>query len=116
MEGKGPEAYLFLDAKGNPYSDTPWAFRFVVTKLGFNKDVADPLNKVCFHTLRHTFGSWLAESGVDLYTIGKLMGHKTASMTARYAHLGPNKLRNAAAQLENIQDAAVESATVSVFL
>ncbi len=34
-----------------------------------------------FHDLRHTFGSWLVMSGVDLATAQELMGHKTISMT-----------------------------------
>jgi len=48
-----------------------------------------------FHTLRHTYASWLVESGVDLYTVKKLMGHSTIAMTERYSHLGNNTLQNA---------------------
>ncbi len=36
---------------------------------------------------RGTFCSRLIMSGVDLKTAQTLMGHKTISMTARYAHL-----------------------------
>lgn len=40
------------------------------------------------HDLRHTFATRLASSGeVDIYTIQKLLGHKTIAMTQRYAHL-----------------------------
>lgn len=40
------------------------------------------------HDLRHTFATRLACSGeVDIYTIQKLLGHKTIAMTQRYAHL-----------------------------
>jgi len=35
------------------------------------------------------------ESGVDLYTVKKLMGHSTIVMTERYSHLGDNTLPNA---------------------
>jgi integrase len=48
------------------------------------------------HGLRHTFASMLASSGeVDLYTLQKLLTHKTAAMTQRYAHLRDEALRRA---------------------
>jgi len=41
-----------------------------------------------FHGLRHTYASYLASSGkVSLYTLQKLLTHKTPQMTQRYAHL-----------------------------
>ena len=49
-----------------------------------------------FHDLRHTYASYLASSGkVDIYTLKKLLGHKTINMTQRYAHLIDGTLRNA---------------------
>jgi site-specific recombinase XerD len=44
---------------------------------------------VTWHTLRHTFASRLVMAGVGLKEVQDLMGHKTISMTARYAHLSP---------------------------
>ena len=45
---------------------------------------------------RHTYASMLASSGqVDLYTLQKLLTHKTAAMTQRYAHLRDEALRRA---------------------
>ena len=38
--------------------------------------------------MRHTFASWLAQSGkVTLMELQKLMRHKNITMTMRYAHL-----------------------------
>jgi integrase len=44
---------------------------------------------VTWHTLRHTFCSWLVMAGVDLPTVQKWMGHKHITMTMRYSHLAP---------------------------
>jgi integrase len=51
------------------------------------------------HILRHTFASYLAMAGVDLYTIAKLLGHSNISTTQIYAHLLPDILRNAVNKL-----------------
>lgn len=41
------------------------------------------------HALRHTFGTALAEAGVDLAVMQALLGHAHVDTTARYVHLAP---------------------------
>jgi len=53
-----------------------------------------------FHSLRHTAASWLVMSGVDLYTVGEMLGHRTPRMTQRYAHLSPQYMAAAAGKLD----------------
>lgn len=48
-----------------------------------------------FHDLRHTTASLLINAGVDLYTVGKILGHLDTRTTARYAHLTLDKQREA---------------------
>lgn len=48
------------------------------------------------HGLRHTYASMLASSGkVDMYTLQKLLTHKSPLMTQRYAHLRDEALKKA---------------------
>jgi integrase len=47
------------------------------------------------HDLRHNYAAQLASSGVALYTIGKLLGHRKPGTTARYSHLTDTALREA---------------------
>ena len=34
----------------------------------------------------------MVQNGVDLYVVQKILGHKTITMTMRYAHLAPGNL------------------------
>lgn len=45
------------------------------------------------HALRHTFGTALAEAGVDLAVMQALLGHAHIDTTARYVHLAPAHVR-----------------------
>ena len=54
------------------------------------------LPDVRLHDLRHSFASVGAAGGDSLLIIGKLLGHKNAASTQRYAHLGDDPLRSAA--------------------
>jgi integrase len=91
---------IFKDRKGKKIVSVSKAFFRAVEDLGFNKDIEDRRQKVVFHTLRHTYASWLVERGVDLYTVKELMGHKTLAMTERYSHLGENTLKQAVSRLD----------------
>jgi len=75
-------------------------FNRVVVTLNLNKDVTDARQKVVFHSLRHTYASWLVEGGVSLYTVQKLLGHERIDMTERYSHLSPDNLQGAVKTLE----------------
>ncbi|MFT0547815.1 tyrosine-type recombinase/integrase [Allopusillimonas ginsengisoli] len=48
-----------------------------------------------FHDLRHSAASAMINAGVDLYTVGAVLGHKSAASTKRYSHLATDSLRAA---------------------
>lgn len=96
---QGAAGLIFLDRNGNRIDRISNAFRRVADEL-FNKGVDDERQRVCFHTLRHTFASWLVSGGVSLYEVKELMGHADFEMTQRYSHLSPEGLRAAVKILE----------------
>jgi len=91
---------LFTRRDGLKVSALSNSFDRAVDRLGLNEGVTDLRQKVTFHTLRHTFASWLAIQGESLVTIREMMGHKSFEMTKRYAHLIPDRKRVASANLE----------------
>jgi site-specific recombinase XerD len=103
---RGHNDLVFLSANGGRIVQISETFNRVVAALSFNNGVTDPRQKVVFHTLRHTFASWLVEQGIDLYSVKELMGHGTLAMTERYSHLSPDKLRRAVKTLEAGMDKA----------
>lgn len=94
--------FIFPSSDGKKITEFSNTFDRTVNDLGLNKAITDPREKVVGHTLRHTFASWLAQKGISLLTIQKLMGHKNIEMTIRYAHLSPSIERDAALSLTNL--------------
>jgi len=100
---KAQAGLLFVDRKNHgQISDMSHTFDRVVADLGLNQAVTDRRHKVVFHTLRHTFGSWLALQGESPFVIQKLLGHKTLTMTERYSHLAPSQMKRAVSNLESV--------------
>jgi integrase len=66
-------------------------------------DAGLPKDFRALHGLRHAYASMLASSGeVDLYTLQKLLTHKSPLMTQRYAHLRDEALKRASEVAGNI--------------
>lgn len=101
-----PAARAVLDAlprtAGNPYViagkkpgehitdlERPW--RRVRARAG--------LDDVRIHDLRHTYASVAVSNGVDLLTVGKILGHSNFQTTMRYAHLSDDPQQRAADQI-----------------
>jgi integrase len=97
----GPRGRVFQSAKtGEPLENGRHWFDDAVERA--------KLKDFRWHDLRHTFASRLRTKGAALEDIADLLGHKSLTMTRRYAHLGPNKLHQVVSLLE---PSATRSAT-----
>jgi integrase len=83
-------ANVFVRSDGKPFTDISRRVNPIKKAAGIGADFR------ALHGLRHTYASILASSGqVDMYTLQKLMTHKSPVMTQRYAHLRDETLRSA---------------------
>lgn len=57
------------------------------------------------HSLRHTFGTRLGEAGADAFTIMRLMGHSSVTVSQRYVHPSPESVERAFARFEALNEA-----------
>lgn len=87
--------YVFTDARGNK-------LRAKTVSENFQRAVKDSeLNPLLhFHSLRHTFATWLVRDGVSIYEVQKLLGHSTVKMTEVYSHLASSDLHNTVGKLD----------------
>lgn len=104
-----PEDFVFRSKRGGKINEVSHTFDRVVKDLKINEGIKDPRQKVVFHTLRHTFASWLAIQGTPILTIKELMGHQSLAMTERYSHLSPDHKKQAIEGIENYFAAAETS-------
>jgi integrase len=77
----------------NPYvlpGDRPGAYFVGIQKPWQRVRALAGLLDVRLHDLRHAFASVAVASGDSLFIVGKLLGHRQASTTERYAHLAPD--------------------------
>lgn len=83
IQDKPLDAPVFVKASG-----AAWGKNHQVRPLQEACERASIVPAITFHDLRHSYASLLAQAGVDLLTISKLLGHADTRVTSRhYAHL-----------------------------
>jgi len=93
---------VFKTSTGAKIREVSHAFDKAVSALGLNEGIEDRRQRVVFHSLRHTFASWLVEAGTHLFVVKELMGHQTLAMTERYSHVSDERLKQAMNNLEGM--------------
>ncbi len=88
-EGKKPTQKIFQLTSCKTTNRVSKTFSRAVEACKLNDGITDRRERVVFHTLRHTFASWLVLEGTPLATVAQLLGHRNINMTMRYAHLAP---------------------------
>ena len=86
--------YVFVGVHGKPYSgpSVTKKFKRIVRKCGLS-------DKIHFHSLRHSYASWLVQLGTPLAQIQRLLGHSSVVTTQIYSHLEDEHLRGAAERI-----------------
>ena len=80
---------LFPDMKGAKTGTLSTQFVRIMARAGVPRDIiesGDIVKRRSFHSLRHTFTSWLADADVQADIRQKLTGHSSAGVHAIYTH------------------------------
>ncbi|MFY0605963.1 MAG: site-specific integrase [Cyclobacteriaceae bacterium] len=94
------QAFGFLDKRGKPDDKVfkgissrmgtaeNTILRFWILRAGITKDIT-------FHDFRHTFATMHITNGTDIYTVSKMLGHKSIKTTQIYAKVIDAKKKEA---------------------
>lgn len=112
MKSKGVEtlpisdqAYSYLGERANPKDQV---FTGIPGKMGSWENLrlkqwvlaAGIQKDISFHAFRHTFATLQLTLGTDIYTISKMLGHKSLKTTQIYAKVIDEKKREAANRIK----------------
>lgn len=102
MENKNSSDLIFMSSTGGIVDISANSFKRAVIACNLNPKGTPALQRIVFHSLRHTFASWLAIAGEPILLIAELMGHSSLEMTKRYSHLCPDQKKAAVGGVSKI--------------
>ncbi|MCB1745417.1 MAG: site-specific integrase [Gammaproteobacteria bacterium] len=88
------DGLLFPSRDGLPFNN--------VTKAWQGLLAASEVEAFRWHDLRHTFATWLGQSGASLEVIKEALGHSTIAMTQKYRHVARREVRDALTKVPSI--------------
>jgi len=91
----GSQTELIFEDSGKRLSgnNVSRRLRYYVKQAGLRRELH-------FHSLRHSFASYLIQSGESLYTVQRLLGHTSPRMTQIYSHLEPENLHRSVERIQ----------------
>jgi site-specific recombinase XerD len=91
-----PSDWLFPGSRAGHYI----SYRTLNRACKTAAEAAGIQKRITMHTLRHCFATHLLESGIDIRTIQKLLGHAKLETTSRYTHVSDVKIRTTPSPLD----------------
>ncbi|MGJ8516874.1 tyrosine-type recombinase/integrase [Carnimonas bestiolae] len=85
--------WVFSKSNGDRLTSIRSTFKTACARAG--------IDNFRIHDLRHTCAAWLVSKGVPMMEIKDLLGHSSVTMTEKYAHLSPNRVRDAVNKLQS---------------
>jgi integrase/recombinase XerD len=98
ISSSNPDRFVFSKANGFPFhEDVPTkAFKRACSEVGIDK-------KIHFHSLRHSFASYMVQNGVNIQIVQKLLGHSSITTTEIYSHLDIGALQESVKVFDDIK-------------
>src|SRR3989344_2821017 len=109
---KSPDAHIRKKSLGEQFRDVLKRANLLIaerelefqTKVNGVKQTKKIIrHKYYFHTLRHSYATYLRDKGVDIYTISDLLGHSQVTTTQIYARISDVQRTKAVNQAFNHQ-------------
>jgi len=79
---------VFTTRTGGSQFDIYNRFRYLIKKI--NEKHGTVIENPTIHAFRHTFATHALQSGIDIYTVSRYLGHTSVKMTEKYLTLLPD--------------------------
>lgn len=93
IDRKSNFVFTYEDGKRIKPNYVTQCFRDIIIISKINRDIN-------FHSLRHTFATWLVTKGASIFSISKLLGHSSVAVTEIYSHLRAEDLLDTVNKLD----------------
>lgn len=92
-------AFVFRSTRGRPGDGEGLDPDYVSARFAHYRKMARLPKGISFHSLRHSFCTWLIQGGVPVPTVQKLAGHADIKTTMGYVHVAGQDLHDAVASV-----------------